>query len=482
MWYVIGKIEIAGSILGYVLANPDTKQVQVIAIAQVANWLGRVYNLGMLNGKIDITDGSGPRLFQFDTNMHIIQDKVPNRVYIFSELLDRKGNIYSVFNSSGFFTISEDDLKNYDGKVTLINGKFVHQDDKLVISALRGTFPKTKTQQTAQNINPYAATAKETINPYAAATKEEKKEAPKEKKTHIQFRKELQEAILGYSASPNAIRLMGHSGGNGLARVYHNNAIWQRAIQEPGFIYCDATLIKIAQNSKSITQFIRSANMYFIYLSKTGKKTNLPIKYADGKTRAIKFDKYMLPPEVKTTIARAVTGGMYDTPAVTHLFFYNGNLRCYTNVNYSIRELFKELNVMPRTLYMDRETILFACDTQNDDNPNEYIWRKRPHVTKKSIAGLKKRLVFYFNTDYPETLNKSIDMTFIYIMRFWFNYIRGPVPGLISERLAKFYEDIAVCLDAESTPNEVLKYYNSLTGSKYTPAEFREYIKKTYRT
>ena len=27
MWYIIGKIEIAGNILAYVIANPETKQV-----------------------------------------------------------------------------------------------------------------------------------------------------------------------------------------------------------------------------------------------------------------------------------------------------------------------------------------------------------------------------------------------------------------------------------------------------------------------
>ena len=470
MWYIIGKIEIAGNILAYVIANPETKQVQPIATHLITNYIGQVYNLGVSNGNIEITDGSAPRLFYFDTNMHVIQDATPNRVYIFSELLDRKGNTYSVFTLSGFFTIDEEALKSYDGHATLINGKFVHQDGKLVISALRGTFPKTKVQRAGSG-----------INPYAAATKEDKsvkpKEAPTEKKSHIQFRKELQDAVLGYSATPNACQLMGHGSGNGIARVYHNKEVWERVIKEPGFVYCDETMIKIAQNSKSITQFVRSANMYLVYLKKTGQQPNLPIKFSEGRTRQIKFDKYMLPPVVKDAIARATTGGMFDAPAITHLWFYKDSLRSTTNVSYAIKDVLKELGVKPRTSYMDNETILFACDSNNDDNPRKYLWRKRPYVTKKNIAGLKKRLVFYFNPAYPKTLSGKIDMDFVYLMRFWFNYIRTDIPGVISPELARFYDDIVHCLDENITPNKLLKYFNSLSGNKYTPAEFREYIK-----
>ena len=467
MWYIIGKIEIAGSILGYVIANPVTKQLQAVAVNLITNYLGKINNLGVSNGNVEITDGSAPRLFYFDINLHVIQDSTPNRIYIFSESLDRKGNTYSVFTSAGFFTIDEATLKSYDGHATLVNGKFVHQDGKLIISALRGTFPKTKVQRLSTK-----------VNPYATVTKEDKpKTEPVEKKSHIQFRKELQDAILGYSATPNVCKLMGHSNNDCLARVYHNKEVWEKTIKEPEFIYCDDTMIKIAQNSKSITQFVRSANMYLVYLQKTGKKTDLPIKYSAGRTRQIKFDKYMLPPAVKDAIARATTGGMFDAPAITHLWFYKDSLRSTTNVSYTMKDLFKELGVKPRTSYMDNETILFACDSNNDDNPRKYLWRKRPHVTKASIIGLKKSLVFYFNPDYPKTLSKKVDAKFVYVMRFWFNYIRRDIPGVISPELARFYNDIVHCLNESVTPNKILEYFNSLGGTKYTPAEFREYIK-----
>ena len=39
MWYIIGKIEIAGNILGYVLANPETKQIQAVAAHLITNYI-----------------------------------------------------------------------------------------------------------------------------------------------------------------------------------------------------------------------------------------------------------------------------------------------------------------------------------------------------------------------------------------------------------------------------------------------------------
>lgn len=448
MWYIIGKIEIAGNILGYVIANPKTKQVQALPVHQVSSIINQIYNAEIKSNSIELTDGSAPRLFYFDTNLHPIQDSTPNRIFIFSEDLDRKGNTYSVFTLSGFFIITEDQLKAYDGKATLINGKFVHQGGKIIISALRGTFPKTKdimksTQKQKSVANPYAS------NKQQAKPKKQLAENP----YHKQFRERLQKAILSYSAVGNAHYAMGYRNSNCLAKLYHANDIWKKAIQEPGFIYCDNILIKIAENSNSIAQFIRSANLYFVYLQKTGKKPDLPISYRkSGFSAHMPIKTIKLPPNIKADIINKATNGVTDKEIlVESIYFYSNEL--YVHMDYTAQAMLKwakEHNVTLRTTALTRKDLLFSCGTFLEKGPS-YIYPNN----------MQKMRYYVCNALYNQ---KYMHDRTIFYLRLWYNTVRQPVPGCISPELAKIYEDLMLSYEPDNTMAEWVANYNKLTG------------------
>lgn len=467
MWYIIGKIEIAGNVLGYVLANPETKQTQAVPIHQMSTIASQLYNAKVANGQVELTDGSASRLFYFDTNLRPIQDSTPNRIFIFSEDLDRKGNTYSVFTLSGFFVITEDQLKAYDGKATLINGKFVHQDGKLVISALRGTFPKSKATQQRTAVNPYATPTKEDK---PAVNKKKSGENP----THKQFRERLQRAILEYSANPNAINLMvgGVCAGNRLAKVYKVNDIWIRAIKEPGFIYCDDTLIQIAKNSKTIVQFVRSANMYFVYLQKTGKHTGLPIKYSRYTTNSIYFRSYKLPPEIKINITKVLTNNILTDPsAVSRLYFAQGKLCSdFEDTIKKAIDFSKETGVTYRTTALRKQDLQFSCSAFLKTNSGYDYWPRSFNFEYIS------QVTYYIRNHLKYHKHKEVPNTTLFYLRLWYNTIRKPIPGYVEEPEAKILEDLMLSHDADMTGEEWFNSYKSMTGYQGSINDFTKLL------
>lgn len=408
MWYIIGKIEVQGTIMGYVIANPDTKQLQAIPIHQMPSIISQIVNAEYSNNQVVMTDGSTNRLFCFDTNMQPIQNTGSNKVFIFTEVTDKKEKAYLVFTLSGFFTIPESQLKNYDNTAVLINGKFVHQDGKIIISALRGTFEKVKAKPRT-SINPYAQKTTK------VETKKKENTTPTESYSKIKFRERLQKAILEVSAVNSAIRALGCGySGNKLSKVYHANDIWIRTIKEPQFIYCDNILIKIAENSKSITQFVKSANVYFIYLKTTGKQPDLPIKFPESfYSKFIRFKDLKLPPQIKDEMARSISGGLFDASAIDRIRYTDdGKISAaYTDITSSLQHLTTKLKMQNLT----KKAIQEVCCS---DFENKNYWPDCFSV--KKIAYLHQYLYYLCH---KQGYNNRIPDEYIFYLKFWYYYV-----------------------------------------------------------